>query len=126
MILFKHDTLTAQFDELDGRLRHVVFALAGFIQHAFGKDLVITSIYRDQVGSTHRYLRAVDFRVQPLGQPAIYTDEEIEQIKKFCATYVYDRKRPGLNTLRVHDAGTGLHGHLQINGFGITEMIDGD
>jgi hypothetical protein len=99
----------------------MVYALAGFIEHHFGKDLILTSVFRDQAHSVHKYWRGVDFRICPKGGEPIYTKKEIESIKAFCNHFNYGKAR--LKSLKVHDAGTGLHGHLQVNAFGVTEIL---
>ena len=114
MIKFKPGVSSDEFDKLDVRLQHIIFALAGFIAFHFKKKLFITSIYRDRTGSTHKHYRAIDFRIEPSGGSSIYTDEELTSIKKFCRHYKYDELRPRIPTLRVH--GPVLHGHLQVNG----------
>ena len=89
----------------------IVFSLAGALEYAFKKDLILTSVYRKEEGSVHEFYRGVDFRICPKGQKPIYTDDEIKYIKEICKHFVYE-DHP---TLLIHDAGTGLHGHLQVD-----------
>ncbi|MFQ6609323.1 MAG: hypothetical protein ACE5D7_00845 [Fidelibacterota bacterium] len=120
MIIFKTGDLEPQFDLLDERLRHIVFALAGFVDHEFGKDFIITSLYRDDAKSVHHWWRGCDFRIHQAGKDPYYSDEEISKIKRFCSRYEYNKDRYGINTLKVH--GTPPHGHLQINDLDYTRI----
>lgn len=123
MIKFKHNELEEQFEVLDDRLQVIGYALSGYIAQEMGKDLIITSVYRgDNKFSTHKYYRAFDFRVEPAGGDAIYTPEEIEKIKRFCAHFIYSSnpKKYKFKTLKVH--GPVKHGHCQVNGEGVTEL----
>ena len=117
MLKFKYDNLEEEFDASEERLQCIVYSLSGYIEHQFEKDLIITSIYRDQEGSVHKYWRGVDFRIAPKSGTSIYTDEEIRMIKKYMSRFMYSEVKKHLNTLRVHDAGSGLHGHIQVNGY---------
>ena len=115
MLKFKYDTLEEEFDALEERLQCIVYSLSGYIDYQFKKDLIITSIYRDQKGSVHKYWRGVDFRITPKGGESVYSDEEIDMIKKYMNRFMYSDIKQHINTLRVHDAGSGLHGHIQVN-----------
>jgi hypothetical protein len=112
MIVFKSGSFEPQFDELDNRLKHIIYALAGFIENEFKKDLVITSVWRhSNTESTHYYYRAIDFRIHQSGQEEpYYTEEETIEIEKFLGCYRYDSSHL---TLRIH--GEPPHGHLQVN-----------
>lgn len=117
MLLFKYNELETEFDALDERLRKVAFSLAGFVMYTFGKHLFLTSVHRpDNPHSTHAHYRAFDFRITPKsGEYSLFTDNEIQAIETFCEGFIYDKDRLELSTLFVHDAGTGLHGHVQVN-----------
>jgi len=112
MIKFKQVKLKAEFKKADNRLKLIVFAMAGWMEFAFVQDVVITSVKRDDEKSVHHYSRGVDFRITPKNGKPIYTDFQIRAIKKFFESIVYDDKHP---TLLIHDSGSGLHGHLQVN-----------
>jgi len=127
MLRFKKEQLRKQFDsKLDVRLKILVHALASFIQHRFGKDLIVTSVYRgDDKLSVHYYWRGIDFRIIPEGGKPVYSRQEIMAINAFCKRFEYssDPKKRKYATLKVHDAGSGLHGHLQVNGTSVTRII---
>ena len=113
MIKFKRKKFRLEFEDLDVRLIHIAFALAGVIEYEFGKDLIITSVKRNDPNSTHGHRRALDFRIsQRMGR--YFTEEEVNFIKVFCGYYKYGNSRP---TLYVHDnrRSAGIHGHLQCN-----------
>ena len=116
MIVWKHPELELEFESLDERLQHIIYALASFVKYRMNKDLTITSIYRDQEGSVHKYYHGADFRICPKDGESVFTDQEIVMIEDFCEHYVYDLNRMGSKTIKVHDAGSGLHGHLQVDG----------
>ena len=113
MIKFKRKKFRSEFEDLDVRLIHIAFALAGVVEYEFGKDLVITSVKRTDTNSTHGHRRALDFRVST-AMGKYFTDEEVEFMKVFCSYYRYGNSRP---TLYVHEnrMGQGNHGHLQTN-----------
>lgn len=113
MIKFKRKKFRLQFEDLDVRLIHIAFALAGVVEYEFGKDLIITSVKRTDQNSTHGHKRALDFRIsQRMGR--YFTEEEVDFMKVFCSYYKYGNARP---TLYVHEnrRAVGLHGHLQCN-----------
>ena len=137
MLKFKGNStrLQEEFEKLDRRLLAIVFAVAGYVAYRFGKDLIITSVYRrGNKSSTHYWYRGVDFRIRQKGQEFHLTDEEVEKIERFCTRFRYssDPKRKRFNTLRVKGKGgkayhgTAPHGHLQVNPFSITEIFKGD
>ena len=111
MIKFSQNKLKAEFENLDVRLIHIACALAGALEYEFSKDLVITSVFRTDLNSTHGHWRAFDARVKPKWGKAIYTDKELEFIKAFCSHYLYGNDK---KTLFIHDAGSGLHLHVQV------------
>jgi len=116
MIIFKEKIFADQFWKVDSRLRHILFALSGFVSQSFGKDIVVTSALRDDPGSLHAYGRAFDIRIEQVGNKH-FTDEETEQIKEFVSAYEYDEKH---KTLFVH--GEPPHGHLQVNSGDYTKL----
>jgi len=115
MIVFKSPNLKDEFPKLDDRLKAIVLGLSAHLDFNFGKDLILTSIYRDQRSSVHKYWRGVDFRIEPQGQESIYTQDERDSIVQFCNGFSYDPNRPHIKTLKMHDAGSGFHGHLQVS-----------
>ncbi len=113
MIKFKYKKFRAEFEDLDRRLQHIAFDLAGVMEYESGKDIIITSVKRTDQNSTHGHKRALDFRISTAFVEH-FTQEEVELMKKWCADYEYGNGKP---TLFVHQnkIGKGLHGHLQIN-----------
>ena len=113
MITFKRKKFRSEFEDLDIRLVHIALALTGFVEYEFGKNLIITSVKRTDLNSTHGHRRALDFRIsQRFGE--YFTEEEVELMRQFCKYYKYGNNRP---TLYVHEnrGSQGLHGHLQVN-----------
>ena len=123
MIKFKHpQTFVPQFEQLDSRLKHIIYGLSGFVAQEFSKDIIVTSVYRDQEGSTHKHWRAIDLRVKQTGE-AIYTFEELKRIEKFLDNYIYDPSRPLKKTYLIHGDNNQLHLHLQVVGGNKTLLV---
>lgn len=111
MIKFKRKKFRIEFENLKRNLQHIAFDLAGILEYEMGKDLIITSVKRNDLSSTHGHRRALDFRISTaLGR--YFNDEEVEFMKKWCNDYKYGSGKP---TLYVHAnrMGKGIHGHLQ-------------
>ena len=78
LIEFKYPELEAEFEKLDFRLQALTYALAGYMYHKYGKDLIVVSCIRENdMTSVHYWLCGLDFRIQPNDEDSIYTDEEI-------------------------------------------------
>ena len=122
MINFKYSDLKDQFLQADERLQHIVYALDGFIGFNYGKDITITSVFRDQEGSTHKYWRAIDIRVKQSGQNSVYEYSELKNIEEFLDTYIYSSEKPRIKTYVIHGKGDELHLHLQVNSGNITQL----
>jgi hypothetical protein len=134
LILYKMDNLKSEFADtnLDYRLRVIVYALAGFVYHNFGKNITITEILRTQEMqdlyykddpiykqskwlSTHQYWRAIDLSLK------YFTDSEIEEIAKFLSHFQYGSI--GKSTAIIHDIGLGKHLHIQVSSNAYTNII---
>lgn len=134
LFLFKTDDLKNQFsdEKLDMRLRVILYALAGFVYHNFGKNITITEVFRTQemqneyykndpvyqqkpFFSTHQYWRAVDVSI------IYFTDSEISQMANFLNHFEYGK--PEIQTAKFHDIGLGRHLHLQVSANSFTNII---
>ena len=113
MIIFKRKKFRSEFENLDTRLIHIAFSLSAVMEYEFGKDLVITSVFRSETNSTHKHYRAFDFRISQKFSTH-FNEEEINFMKAYCSHYLYGGNKP---TLYVHQnrLGGGKHGHVQVN-----------
>lgn len=80
----------------------------------FGKNAVITSIYRGpdhplyRKGSVHAYWRGIDFRVHH------YTPLEEKKLElHFERNYIYDENRDDKKCFLIHGEGWNRHIHMQ-------------
>lgn len=93
----------------------LVAAAAEFARQEYGENTVITSVFRDQEGSTHKCLRAVDVRVFNPARNVVnaergwkHADDIVAWINK---TFAYEGEH--LCAVR-HGEGLHDHVHLQI------------
>lgn len=133
IINYKHDNIKHEFedDNLDFRVKIIVYALAGFAYYNFGKSLTITEIFRTQemqdayykddpiynqkpFFSVHQLWRAVDVSVK------YFTDSELEAIKGFLEHIEYGKI--GLKTGLIHNIGMGEHIHIQVSSNNYTSI----
>jgi len=129
MIVYKSDNLVQEFAFLDPRLKIVLWAAAGMLDNKYKTDLVITCIYRDEDGSLHKLNRAVDIRIIPTGGARAMSREAFKSLQDLTDAFIYDLARPSLKTMYIHEnrgpkGGTGLHGHIQVNGHLKTLLIN--
>lgn len=107
MILFKDPNMQRDFAKIDPSLRAVIAYMESYAYGHWYDDLVVTSIYRDQEGSTHKYWRAVDI--------AILEHGESEQLRTSVNTrFPYDLARPEYQTIPKLRHGTAPHFHIQV------------
>lgn len=113
MIIFKRKKFRIEFEGLDRRLQHIAFDLAGVMKYETGKDIIITSVKRNDLNSTHGNRRALDFRIST-AMGKYFTDDEVAFMEQWCKDYKYGNDKP---TLYVHKnrIGKGKHGHLQVS-----------
>lgn len=130
MVLFKFPELKVEFDgkkdvgeaRLHPRLRLMVFALTGFADYHFGRDIIITHILRTQEEqdafygndpryeaapwkSVHQFGRGVDIR------STSFTRDEIGRMVDFInLNFPYGG---GKSAALQHNIGSGAHIHLQ-------------
>jgi len=126
MLRFKSLKLEDEFTQLDKRLQVITYAVAGFIAYKFNKDVIVTSVLRNSNKlSVHYWKRGIDTRVTPKEGAPIYTEEELEEIKIFCTRFLYsaEPKKRKFKTLKIHDTGSGLHLHLQVDGSNYTRIL---
>jgi hypothetical protein len=130
LINFKNQRQVDEWKDkrLDGRLRVIIYALAGFVFDNFQKFLVITEIYRteeerrliyandvemiEKVG-VHEVWRGIDLRALD------FTKEEINLMVEFLNSHFeYTGK---CETALAHDV-VGFHLHVQVDGDGVTAI----
>ena len=130
---FKTDKIKQEFlsGELDYRLQIIIYALAGFVYHRYGKGLLFTEIFRTKETqdkyyaddpiykqkkwlSTHQYWRAADISIR------YFTPQEIREIVIFLKHFSYDV--PSKSVVLVHDIGLGAHIHLQVDNTDKTQV----
>ena len=113
-IKFKTPELEKQFEAVDDRLMILVYFIAAFVEHRFGKDLVITCVYRED-GGVHNYWRGIDARTSNL------TKEEGDEVAEYVNRhFIYGK--PNKYCLfdernRVSSGWSGEHFHLQVSPF---------
>lgn len=112
---------------LNERLRNIILCLDYFSVAKFGKEIVITDIYRTQEEqdeiykkhpnykkkpwkSVHQFWRGIDIR------SSIFEKEEINELLFVLNRIPYDPKRSKKKTAQVHTVGKGLHFHIQVMG----------
>ena len=88
MIKFAQSKLRIQYESVDIRLAHIMFALAGAMEYFFNKDIIITSVYRNEKNSVHKYYRGIDFRISNW-KGKHFNEEEVDFMKVFCSYYKY-------------------------------------
>jgi hypothetical protein len=133
--------IQSQFRRMDARLQFIALSVMGFTDHVFGKDIVITEIYRTRQQqesyypnqpyrpSVHQFGRGIDFGIRPYrpddldpwpydaptGCPALEASEVQTIDDWFSAVVSYDDERPDMDSLIHHNVGLGDHLHLQVS-----------
>lgn len=127
MLKVKHQRIVNEWNTLKKKnpaLAQVVWDLYVFVNDNFGKDVVITELYRTQAmqeeyygrgtkkKSPHQYWGAVDIR------DSIYTKNEISYMLNFLKNYdKYNSyrliKASQSKTVLRHSIGRGMHFHIQ-------------
>ncbi len=142
--LHKRAIIQSQFREMDNRLQFIAYSIMGFVHQTFGKDLVITEIFRTEEQqreyyrqpktgpykkSVHQFGRGLDFGIRPYrptdldawpyevatGNPVIEEAEAQTIDAWFSAIVSYDDERPEYDSIVHHDVGLGDHLHLQVS-----------
>jgi len=111
-IRIKEDKLREQLYLINPRLRAIVLDLAFWVWREYGKELVITSLIRDQAGSVHKYGRGADVRSYN------FTSIQIETICNHVNDnflYYPNLPKSSRKTALYHDVGQGAHIHLQVS-----------
>ncbi len=109
MLDFKSQRLREEFEAVDTRLQVILYAVAGFVKHRFDKDLIVTSLLRDDLESVHGYRRGADVRTSN------FSEEERDEIVEFVnSAFHYDST--GKETLfDERDRPGAPHFHLQVD-----------
>jgi hypothetical protein len=124
IIQFKDESISPEFDNINSRLRIIIYALAGYCWNNFGKPLTITELLRtwamqdEYYKDDPKYQLSKFMSVHQVGRGAdislkYYTGPEIEQIKAFLSHFLYCNG--DLRSFLVHDMGFGAHLHLQVS-----------
>jgi len=125
MILFKHEHLKDEFDQLDPRLKTILYYICGFASNEFYKDITITGLLRSQAQqdaiyalnlnyqkspwlSVHQFMRGADVSTRNLSEDEVLI---LTEMLNFMFHY-----SPGKKTALYHDVGLGAHLHLQVPG----------
>ena len=127
MLIFKSPELIEQFHKTDKRLQFVIYAMAGKLWAMCGKDLVVTSVYRDD-SATHKDLRGVDVRTKTL------TDDESDGLLAFVNDTAstgakFPRGKPMLvikderYERNMSPKATGAHFHVQVANNTATKLL---
>ncbi|MCK5504565.1 MAG: hypothetical protein KAJ10_05355 [Thermodesulfovibrionia bacterium] len=110
-IRLKDDKLREQLCLINPRLRAIVLDLAYWVWREYGKELVITSLLRDQEGSVHKYGRGADVRshnftsIQIAGMVS-----HVNENFPYHPKHLKSVKRAAL----YHNVGQGAHIHIQV------------
>jgi len=110
MILFKDPDKQRQYAKLNKKLKRIVRTLEYLAEDLYGDDIVITSIFREQEGSVHRYYRGVDIAILEIG--GMDGSERIRRAINIL--YPYDMNRLKVLTVPILTHGTAPHFHLQV------------
>ncbi len=127
MLAFKSPIEAEDFTCLDPRLQFILYAMAGKLWEICEKDLVVTSVYRDN-SSTHKAWRGADVRTKSL------TEAEGNVLVGFtnrvCSAGV--KHKNGSPMLVVHDErkdqsanATNEHLHVQVASNNATKLLRG-
>jgi hypothetical protein len=119
-IILPSRRIAKEFARFHDKLREVFNSMldSAWPEHA---DVFITSIYRSKeedaaVGGQgiHHSIphRACDIRIHPL-----LNGEKVTVVTRLNNQFAYDPKRPKLSVALIHDAGSGVHLHLQVSDF---------
>jgi len=140
MIVFKTDRQKTEFADpnIDSRVRVILFAVSGYAEHTYQRDVEITEVFRTQEEqndiytvkalpeiaeqykvhpwySVHQFWRGVDFVMRGAHI------EEVEAMEKWVnGNFVYTHL--SVKTALEHNMGAGLHIHIQVDNDNVTEI----
>ena len=135
IIEYKHPESENEFEaSIDSRLRIILFTLAGFVYHNFGKTITITELMRTQEQQDEYYANNPDYKKEKWSSPhqfgrgadlriTYYTDEEIQMIELFLNLNFKYNDYSGFETALVHNTGMGRHLHIQVNTGRTTDIV---
>ena len=141
MIIYKHGSLAAEYDQLKVKnpaLAALLSDLSDYVGAEFGKDVVVTMIFRTQAQqeaiygkgtkrkSPHMFWHAIDIR------DWIYSADEKKEIIAWLKSG-YDSTnhsnyipQAGSRTVWLHQVGTnGMHFHIQYHGPTVYNFSEG-
>ena len=107
MIIAKKGVDLRELTKVDRKLRMMVDVYAFLAKTLYGDDIVITSIWRDQAGSTHKYWRAVDIAIL---QSGMENSKHLRHVMNLLFPYGDSIHQ----TVPALDHGTAPHTHLQV------------
>lgn len=138
----KTTKLRDEFKAMNPRLQVLALSMAAFCDFHFGKDIVVTQIFRTKEQqlsyypnrkyrpSVHQFGRGIDFGVRPYGTEELdpgpgncqlphhpgFTEGEIAALDEWYSKAVqYDDERPEYDSTIYHDIGLGKHLHIQVS-----------
>ncbi len=89
---------------MEYRLQVIIMALAGLMAMRFGRQVVITSTFREGDKGVHGSGRGCDIRCND------WTPQELEEAEAFLQAIHYEGKA---KTILVHGKGDNIHFHIQ-------------
>lgn len=107
MIYYKEKYLKVEFEKLNDKLIAIMEAMSNLVEAKYGDDVTITSVYREDLKSSHMYFRAVDASVRLLEHKKCKYIEHLINI-----VFPYDKIY--YQTAIYHNAGSGWHFHIQV------------
>lgn len=107
MIYFKEDSLREEYPKLREEIKEILEVMDSLMKALYGYRMVITSIYRNEIGSTHYYYRAADVRTLGLEHSKC---KHLENLINFILPYDKDHYQ----TVVFHNSGSGWHFHVQV------------
>jgi len=107
MVYFKYGTAREEYQKLGGKIRNILDVIDALMQALYGKDTIITSVYREDKKSPHHYYRAADVSTKGLEH------EKCLHIKSLInLIFPYDKEY--YQTVLYHNVGMGWHFHVQV------------
>lgn len=110
---FKREHMKTEFWKTHTKLQYIIFDVALFVKYNFGKEIVVTSVYRpynDKKWSVHNVWRGIDVRTRNLK-----LEEILAVVQYINEKYSYDPRRKFLKAAIHHNVGRGDHLHFQVH-----------
>ena len=107
MINFKENILREEWIKLDSRVRKITNLMDAIMYLLYGVTVTVTSVYREDVHSTHHYYRAADIRSREI------KEEECVYLSALI-NVIFPYGKGSHETVIYHDVGEGVHFHIQV------------